>query len=46
MTAAVALKYAGFVRIAAAQARRERGELYGRWQKAVARSRDWEEHAG
>ena len=30
MTAAVALKYAGFVRIAAAQARRERGELYGR----------------
>ena len=30
MTAAVALKYGGFVRIAAAQARRERGELYGR----------------
>jgi ABC-2 type transport system permease protein len=30
MTAAIALKYAGFVRIAAAQARRERGELYGR----------------
>jgi ABC-type uncharacterized transport system permease subunit len=30
MTAAAALKYRGFVRIAAAQARRERGELYGR----------------
>ena len=23
-----------------------RDGLYGRWQKAVARSRDWEEHAG
>ena len=23
-----------------------RGGLYGRWQKAVARSRDWEEHSG
>jgi glycerol kinase len=23
-----------------------RDALYGRWQKAVARSRDWEEHAG
>jgi hypothetical protein len=30
MTGAVALKYAGFVRIAAAQARRARGALYGR----------------
>ena len=23
-----------------------RDGLYARWQKAVARSRDWEEHAG
>ena len=30
MTAAVALKYGAFVRVAAAQARREGGELYGR----------------
>ena len=30
MTAAVVLKYAAFVRVAAAHARRSRGELYGR----------------